>query len=278
MLVGLITKNIGLYYVLAGSLLAIGLFLLIVDIRREKKQTFNVTKVMIANPETTMVIPTTLTENYDEQWGHYDKIKEAILGLQVAYDSQGAVLTDVIRELLNTIQRERVYLDDSELQDQLDQFVDVVEECVYIGIPVDSLIANKIIGGTASRMNKRYKRNPIQIQTSFVTNKNKGQGQILHREIIALFNDLGNIKDKQSKDIKWQDIPEVRVIMDSLQIKFNDLGYLVKKEKYDKWVEAIMQMSASELMYHYNEHNPMNEWGRAVINRKLRAFVHSIRD
>ena len=87
---------------------------------------------------------------YPEEWKHFNKTKEAIIELQHPSDS-------TIRELLDIIQSERVTLDDSKLQDDLDQFIEAVQEAIELNMSISPLIT-QIINLTSKRMNKRYKR------------------------------------------------------------------------------------------------------------------------
>jgi len=87
---------------------------------------------------------------YPEEWEHYNKIKEAIIKLQHAHEGQ-------IGELLDLITRERVTLNDSELQDNLNEFISAVQETVQLHMSMPSI--TEVISRTSKRMNKRYKRN-----------------------------------------------------------------------------------------------------------------------
>ncbi len=88
-------------------------------------------------------------ERYSEEWNHYHKIKESIIRLQHPSGIK-------IRELLDIIERERVTLDDSKLQNDLDEFIAAVQESVdlYMSIPPITQVINR----TSRRMNKRYPR------------------------------------------------------------------------------------------------------------------------
>ncbi len=88
---------------------------------------------------------------YSEEWGHYDKIKEAIINLQYISDEQ-------VRELLDIITRERVTLDDSSLQKYLDEFIEAIHETMSLGLCIPHYLINPVISRTSRRMNKRYKR------------------------------------------------------------------------------------------------------------------------
>ena len=88
---------------------------------------------------------------YSTEWEHYEKIKDAIIGLQHACADQRIALLDVI-------QGERVFLNDSKLQEALDEFIAVVEECTDLGIRVYHKVVTLTIGRTSKRMHKRYKR------------------------------------------------------------------------------------------------------------------------
>lgn len=89
--------------------------------------------------------------DYTSEWEHYDKMKEAILGLRSASSAQ-------VKNLSIVIQRERTYLDDDPLQDMMDKFMSVVDECARLGISVDGLVQIPVISATTKRMHKRYRR------------------------------------------------------------------------------------------------------------------------
>ena len=89
---------------------------------------------------------------YSEEWEHFNKIKEAIIKLQHVSEEQ-------IGELLDLITRERVTLDDSGLQEYLDEFIEAIHETVDLGMDIPHSMITPIISRTSRRMNKRYKRN-----------------------------------------------------------------------------------------------------------------------
>ena len=63
-----------------------------------------------------------------------------------------------VKEFLKTVERERVYLDDGQIQEITDLFVDAVSECLLLGMAISHDLLAKIISVTTKRMNKRYKR------------------------------------------------------------------------------------------------------------------------
>ncbi len=85
------------------------------------------------------------------EWEHYDKIKESIINLQNAKIEER-------NDLLNVIEKERVYLDDNELQNQIDLFIGAVLESTQLGLSIPHYLIKPIISRTTKRMNKRYKR------------------------------------------------------------------------------------------------------------------------
>ena len=88
---------------------------------------------------------------FAEEWEHYDKIVEAMIGLQYASLEQR-------QKLLDEIQRERIILVDAELQKTLTKFIDAIGECTKLGMTVDPKSVTLTIDITNERMNKRYKR------------------------------------------------------------------------------------------------------------------------
>lgn len=111
----------------------------------------------------------------------------------------------------------------------------------------------------------------------------KAQAHKIHIEIIDLYSLLENKKDELAKNQDWskqhwQENPEVRGILDKLQIQFNELGYLVNNYEYDRWVEAMMDLNSKELHFHMKGHDSAyDEWGRARINAKLRTFIRKVK-
>jgi hypothetical protein len=91
------------------------------------------------------------TGKFSQEWTHYERIKEAIIALQHASVNERG-------NLLDLIERERVTLDDKELQERLSTFIAVVGESAEFDLNVDSLVVDRIISDTSRRMNKRYKR------------------------------------------------------------------------------------------------------------------------
>lgn len=89
---------------------------------------------------------------YSEEWEHFNKIKEAIIKLQYATGGE-------VGELLDLITGERVTLDDSRLQKNLDEFIEAIHETMNLGLSVPHYLINPVISRTSRRMNKRYKRN-----------------------------------------------------------------------------------------------------------------------
>jgi hypothetical protein len=87
---------------------------------------------------------------YSSEWAHSEIIVDAMLKMRDAPPEQ-------TRKLLDGIERERIYLDDKELQEDLDRFVDAVEEDIKLGMspgPEIRPTLNKI----RMRMKKRYWR------------------------------------------------------------------------------------------------------------------------
>jgi hypothetical protein len=89
---------------------------------------------------------------YAEQWQHFERMKEAIIKLQY-------VLPEERRKLLDTIENERVFLDDTELQYSLKLFIRIItEKFLDTNLPVFHDIINEEISRETKQMNKRYKR------------------------------------------------------------------------------------------------------------------------
>ena len=134
-------------------LLSVGIFLLIRAYRGERKEIAKTSNNETSVPEKLSIPEIINHEKYNEQWSHFDKIKEALLGLQSASAEQAS-------ELSKTIQRERVYLDDSEIQTRLDKLLLLVDELVYMKVSTSSIaqLITPTISHISNRMHKRYKR------------------------------------------------------------------------------------------------------------------------
>ena len=91
--------------------------------------------------------------DYTSEWEHFDKIKEAVLEMQTAS-------LEETKRLLGVIQRERVYLDDVQLQSVLENLVFLVGEWAKLGVTPEgfSPLIPKVISGISNRMHKRYGR------------------------------------------------------------------------------------------------------------------------
>ena len=91
------------------------------------------------------------TGKYSEEWNHYERIIEAIIALKCARVEERG-------NWLDQIEKERVTLDDKEIQERLSTFIMTVEEYTENNLNVHSSVVDRIISDTSLRMNKRYKR------------------------------------------------------------------------------------------------------------------------
>ncbi len=105
----------------------------------------------------------------------------------------------------------------------------------------------------------------------------KEQARQIHNRIIELDNQLENTKAKLSTGKNWQQDPEVRNILDKLQMELNNLGYLINNRNYDRWAEALMRLYSHELEFHKRANGLMDKWGNARINAKLRDFINKVK-
>ena len=95
--------------------------------------------------------PESIRGRYSEEWGHYERIKEAIISLQHVSVEQRI-------QLLNEIERERVTLGDGKLQDTLNKFIAAIQEDTHLGMTVSHEEVMEAVEATSKRMNNRYQR------------------------------------------------------------------------------------------------------------------------
>ena len=88
---------------------------------------------------------------YAQQWEHYKKLTDLFISLKEVSGGQR-------EEVLNNISRERVELDDSELQEWIGKFLNAEAECVKYRLKTDDYMIRRVLDMTRKRMNKRYKR------------------------------------------------------------------------------------------------------------------------
>ena len=105
---------------------------------------------MLANP-----IPKPIDASpkgrHAEEWVHFEKIKEAIIKLQYAPLEQAL-------ELFDEIERERVTLDDDDIQHRLTSLIALERKMQKFDIKMPPEHVAKLIDLLSRRMHKRYKR------------------------------------------------------------------------------------------------------------------------
>ncbi len=91
--------------------------------------------------------------DYSEEWGHFVKINDALIKLQSAS-------LDQVKELLDIIQHERVYLYDPLMNSLLDDITFLTDQWTKLGSAPEGLspLISKVITGLSNRMHKRYRR------------------------------------------------------------------------------------------------------------------------
>jgi len=94
--------------------------------------------------------PTTKLRNAEE-WAHFEKIKEAIIKLQYAPSEQAL-------ELFDEIERERVTLDDDDIQHRLTALIILEREMREFDDRIPPEEVAKLIDLLSRRMHKRYRR------------------------------------------------------------------------------------------------------------------------
>jgi hypothetical protein len=105
---------------------------------------------MLANP-IPKPIDATPKGRHAEEWVHFEKIKEAIIKLQYA-PSEKAL------ELFDEIERERVTLDDDDIQHRLTSLIALERKMQEFDDKIPPEHVAKLIDLLSRRMHKRYKR------------------------------------------------------------------------------------------------------------------------
>jgi hypothetical protein len=106
---------------------------------------------MAANPTTKPIEDATTKGRHAEEWAHFEKIKEAIIKLQYASPQQAL-------ELFDEIERERVTLDDDDIQHRLTSLIALERKMQKFNIKIPPEHVAKLIDMLSRRMHKRYKR------------------------------------------------------------------------------------------------------------------------
>jgi len=88
---------------------------------------------------------------YTEEWEHFKKIRDALINLQHVSIDERSLLIDIIM-------RERIFLNDTELQERLDSFIVMEEHMTRHKIPMLAKYIAPAIALLSRRMNKRYPR------------------------------------------------------------------------------------------------------------------------
>jgi hypothetical protein len=88
---------------------------------------------------------------YKDEWEHYNLLKEAFIKLQYVYGQERLATID-------TINRERVLLNDKELQNWIELFLNAEHEMAEFDVRADSALVTRIIDKTSERMRNKYKR------------------------------------------------------------------------------------------------------------------------
>ena len=106
---------------------------------------------MAANPTTKPTEDATTKLRHAEEWANFEKIKEAIIKLQYASPQQAL-------ELFDEIERERVTLDDDDIQHRLTSLIALERKMQKFNIKIPPEHVAKLIDMLSRRMHKRYKR------------------------------------------------------------------------------------------------------------------------
>jgi hypothetical protein len=106
---------------------------------------------MAANPTTKPTEDATTKLRHAEEWANFEKIKEAIIKLQYATPEKAL-------ELFDEIERERVTLDDNDIQHRLTALIVLEREMREFDDKIPPEEVAKLIDLLSRRMHKRYKR------------------------------------------------------------------------------------------------------------------------
>ena len=106
---------------------------------------------MAANPTTKPTEDATTKLRHAEEWANFEKIKEAIIKLQYATPEKAL-------ELFDEIERERVTLDDEDIQHRLTSLIALERKMQKFNIKIPPEHVAKLIDLLSRRMHKRYKR------------------------------------------------------------------------------------------------------------------------
>ena len=106
---------------------------------------------MAANPTTKPTEDATTKLRHAEEWANFEKIKEAIIKLQYATPEKAL-------ELFDEIERERVTLDDDDIQHRLTSLIALERKMQKFNIKIPPEHVAKLIDMLSRRMHKRYKR------------------------------------------------------------------------------------------------------------------------
>lgn len=159
----------------------------------------------------------------------------------------------------------------------LQQMLKVMPPLLGWGVVCASGIGAIILVILGARKGKSQESQSITAQQTKTSNKAKAR--VLHNEIMDTLAEMADKEDKLPVNEDWMQNPEVKVILDMLQAKLNDFGYLVNNRDYDRWAEVMMHYYSRLLSSRYREHDSeFSEWGRARINSKLRAFVKRVKE
>jgi len=104
-----------------------------------------------ANPTTKPTEDATTKLRHAEEWANFEKIKEAIIKLQYATPEKAL-------ELFDEIERERVTLDDNDIQHRLTALIVLEREMREFDDKIPPEEVAKVIDLLSRRMHKRYKR------------------------------------------------------------------------------------------------------------------------
>ena len=104
-----------------------------------------------ANPTTKPIEDAASKGRHAEEWAHFEMIKEAIIKLQYATPEKAL-------ELFDEIERERVTLDDEDIQHRLTSLIALERKMQKFNIKIPPEHVAKLIELLSRRMNKRYKR------------------------------------------------------------------------------------------------------------------------
>jgi hypothetical protein len=105
------------------------------------------------------------------------------------------------------------------------------------------LVIVSITGGLAvyyGREGKKDINSKIKSDISTNLHTQREKAQHIHKNIMELFVLMEDTKNELSNKDNWLQNTKIIDLLSKLQTELNNLGYLINKSEYDRWIEAVM--------------------------------------